>query len=57
MLISVMEAPLSDAVSNVVAFVVCCAIVVEGDTRKAKRKESADTAKALVPIVCRSLFR
>jgi hypothetical protein len=50
-------APLSDAVSYVVAFVLCCAIVAEGDTRKAKRKESAATAKALVLVVCRWLFR
>jgi hypothetical protein len=40
-----MEAPLYDYVSYVVAFVVCCAIVAEGDTRKAKRKESAATGK------------
>ena len=52
-----MEAPLSHTVSYVVAFVVCCAIIAEGDTRKAKRKESAPTTKALVLIVCRSLFR
>ena len=51
------EASLSDVASYAVSFVVCCAIVAEGNTTKPKRKASAPAAKVTVSIVCARLFR
>lgn len=54
-LYSVMEVPLFDPTSYAVVFVVCSAIVAEGDTMKAKRKEASASRKSSSSY-CRGLL-